>query len=108
MKKLVAANWKMNKTAGEAASFIREFKKIAKDEINAEIVVRLSFTALSDVSAELKKSNIRLGAQNMHFENSGAFTGEISTLMLKELGIKYVILGHSERRQYFNETDEII
>lgn len=107
MKKLIAANWKMNKTAGEAASFIREFKKIIKDEKNVDIVVCPAFTALSAVSDESKKSNIKLGAQNMHYESSGAFTGEISPLMLRNLGCGYVIIGHSDRRE-MGENDSLI
>src|SRR3989344_3770344 len=107
MKKLIAANWKMNKTADEAVSFIKEFKKIIKDGKNVDIVICPPFTALSAASGELKKSNIKLGAQNMHFENSGAFTGEISPLMLKEIGCRYVILGHSDRRE-MGENDFLI
>lgn len=107
MKKLIAANWKMNKAAEEAASFIREFKKMIKGETNAEIVVCPPFTALKAVFKELKGSNIGLGAQNMHYESSGAFTGEISPLMLKDLGCEYVIIGHSDRRE-MGETDELI
>jgi len=108
MQQLIAANWKMNKTINEAVSFISEFKKLIKDIKNAEIVICPPFTSLQAVSKELKNSNIKLGAQNMHFENAGAFTGEISPLMLKEIGCEYVILGHSERREFFNETDDLI
>lgn len=107
MKKLIAANWKMNKTAEEAVSFIKEFKKLIKDGENADIVICPPFTALSAVSVGLKKSSIRLGAQNMHFENLGAFTGEISPLMLKDLGCGYVIIGHSDRRE-MGENDNLI
>jgi triosephosphate isomerase len=107
MKKLIAANWKMNKTGEEAVSFVKEFGKTIKGGKNAEIVICPPFTALSAVSAELKKSNIKLGAQNMHHEASGAFTGEISPLMLKEIGCEYVILGHSDRRA-IGETDSLI
>ena len=108
MKKLIAANWKMNKNAKEAVSFAKELKKLAKEDKNAEIVICPSFTLLSAVADELKGSNIRLGAQNMHFESSGAYTGEISPSMLKEIGCEYVILGHSERREHFNEGNESI
>ena len=108
MKKLITANWKMNKTVAEAVSFIKEFKKIIKDDKNADIVVCPSFTALQAVSKELKGSDIKLGAQNMHFDNSGAYTGEISPLMLKGIGCEYVILGHSERREFFKEDDYLI
>ena len=107
MKKLIAANWKMNKTADEAVSFIKEFRKLVNNEKNVDVVICPPFTGLNAVSDELKKSNIKLGAQNMHHENSGAFTGEISPLMLKELGCRYVILGHSDRRE-MGETDLLI
>ncbi|MBI2657724.1 triose-phosphate isomerase [Candidatus Woesearchaeota archaeon] len=107
MKKLIAANWKMNKTADEAVSFMKEFQNLVRDGKNADIAICPPFTALSAVSAELKKSNIKLGAQNMHFENAGAFTGEISPLMLKEMGCHYVILGHSDRRE-MGENDSLI
>ena len=108
MKKLIAANWKMNKTANEAVFLIRELKKLLKDEKNADIVVCPSFTALNAVSKELKGSNIWLGAQNMNFESAGAYTGEVSPLMLKDIGCEYVILGHSERREFFHEDDLLI
>lgn len=108
MRKLIAANWKMNKNVEKSISFIKEFKKIIKNEKNVDIVVCPQFTALQAVSHELKGSNIRLGAQNMHFEDSGAYTGEVSPLMLKEIGCEYVILGHSERREFFNENDALI
>lgn len=108
MKKLIAANWKMNKTVEEAVSFINEFKKIVKNVGDVEIVICPPFTALEAVSHELKNSKIKLGAQNMHFEDAGAYTGEVSPLMLKEIGCEYVILGHSERREIFNENDFLI
>lgn len=108
MKKLIAANWKMNKTVAEAVSTADELKKLAGKEKNADVVICPPFTALYAVAKELKGSNIKLGAQNMYFEKSGAYTGEISALMLKNAGCEYVIIGHSERRQYFGETDESV
>ena len=108
MKALIAANWKMNKGIKEADSFIKEFKPLIKNIKSTEIVICPPFTLLSEVNKSIKGSNIDLGAQNMHFEEKGAYTGEISPLMLKDAGCEYVILGHSERRQYFKETDDLI
>lgn len=105
---IIAGNWKMNKTVGEAVDFIRKFKGLISGVNDVEIVVAPPFTALFAVGRELDGSSIKLSAQNLHWEDKGAFTGEISPLMLKELGCEYVIIGHSERRQYFGETDEII
>ena len=105
MQKLVAANWKMNKTVKEAIPFIKEFINLIKNSKNAEIVICPPFTALQAVCDELKGSTIQLGAQNMHFENAGAYTGEISAQMLKEIKCEYIILGHSERREIFGEDD---
>ncbi|MFR1710292.1 MAG: triose-phosphate isomerase [Clostridium sp.] len=104
---IIAGNWKMNNTIHEALDLVRELKPLVKDA-NCDVVVCPTFLSLPAVIEECKDSNIMVGAQNMHFEESGAFTGEISPLMLKELGVKFVIIGHSERRQYFNETDETI
>ncbi|MEG6510523.1 triose-phosphate isomerase [Desulforamulus ruminis] len=102
---IIAGNWKMHKTVAEALSFVQELQSSGLDS-RVEVVVCPAFTALAPVAEALKGSAIRLAAQNMHWEAQGAFTGEISPLMLKELGCKYVILGHSERRQYDGETDE--
>ena len=108
MKKLIAANWKMNKTVAESVSLAKELKKMLKGINIAEIAACPAFTALQAVSKELKNSNIKLGAQNMYFEDSGAFTGEISPSILKDLGCEYIILGHSERREFFKEDDLLI
>lgn len=102
---IIAGNWKMHKTVAEAVSFVQDLKQRVNNS-QVEVVVCPTFTALAPVAEALKGSNIALAAQNMHWENQGAFTGEISPVMLKELGCKYVVLGHSERRQYFAETDE--
>lgn len=107
MKPLIAANWKMNKNREEAVSFIDEFKELVKDIKDTEIVICPSFTSLCRLKKLVENTNIKLGAQNMHFEEEGAFTGEISALMLKDF-CEYVILGHSERREVFNEDDELI
>jgi len=104
---IIAGNWKMFKTAGEAIAFANEVK--GKAEIDGvESVICAPFTALPALADALKGTTIKIGAQNLHFEDSGAFTGEISGVMLKDLGVHYVIIGHSERRQYFAETDEIV
>jgi len=104
MKSLIAANWKMNKDTKEAATFIKQFKVLIKNN-NNEILICPPFTLLHEINKLIKNSNINLGAQNMHSEQDGAFTGEISPSMVKDAGCEYVILGHSERRQLFKETD---
>ena len=108
-KLIIAGNWKMNKTVAEALDLMRGLKIELTNVKEVDIVVCPPFTALSDVSkAILEMKNIRLGAQNMSEHNVGAYTGEIAALMLKEFSVRYVILGHSERRQYQNETDALI
>ena len=104
----IAGNWKMNKTVGEALDLIRQLKASLSNIEGVEVAVAPPFTALYAISQELKGSFIRLAAQNLFYEEKGAFTGEISPLMLKEIGCQYVIIGHSERRQFFGETDEIV
>ncbi|MBP2026517.1 triosephosphate isomerase [Acetoanaerobium pronyense] len=106
-KPIIAGNWKMHKTINEAKSFVEEIKGSIK-ETDVEAVICAPYTILKDLKEVTKGTNIKVGAQNMHFEENGAFTGEISPLMLKDLEIDYVIIGHSERRQYFNETDETV
>lgn len=108
-KKIVAANWKMNVTQAEAASFIETLLPELEDISSVEVVIVPPFTAIAKVSEALGGSeNIKIGAQNMSWEKSGAFTGEISAAMLRELFVRYVVLGHSERRALFGETDEIV
>ena len=107
-KLIIAGNWKMNKTAAEALDLVRDLKLDLANIKEVDIVVCPPFTALSEVSREILSSNIRLGAQNMSENNFGAFTGEIAAGMLKEFSVRYVILGHSERRQYQKESDALI
>lgn len=106
-KPIIAGNWKMNKTIAEALEFVNEVKgQITTDKVDA--VICAPFLALKDLKEATKGTNIKIGAQNMHFEESGAFTGEVAPKMLKEIGVDYVVIGHSERREYFNETDETV
>src|SRR5579871_3543412 len=108
-KLIIAGNWKMNKTVAEALDLMRGLKLELTNVKEVDIVVCPPFTALSEVSkAILETKNIRLGAQNMSEHNVGAYTGEIAALMLKEFSVRYVILGHSERRQYQKESDALI
>ena len=104
----MAGNWKMNKTVGEAIDLVRELKTSISGVKGVEVAVAPPFTALYAVCKELEGSSIRLAAQNLYWEEKGAFTGEVSPLMLKEVGCHYVIIGHSERRQFFGEIDETV
>ena len=104
---IIAGNWKMNMTPSEARALVEELKPLVKDA-KCEVVVCPPYVDLSAVSELIKGSNIRLGAQNIHWAEKGAFTGEVSANMLKELGVEYAIIGHSERRQYFGETDATV
>jgi triosephosphate isomerase (TIM) len=107
-KKIVAGNWKMNKTAHDAKALVAEIRAALGDFDAVECVLCPPFTSLWVVNEGIQGSPIALGAQNVHWEASGAYTGEISADMLKEKGCRYVIVGHSERRQYFGETDETV
>lgn len=109
MRSIIAGNWKMYKTTHEAALFVDEFLGLLTDiPAEVEIVLCPPFTALETVSERIRGTRVALGAQNMHWEDRGAFTGEISPPMLADLGVQFVILGHSERRRYFAETDQEI
>ncbi len=103
-KAVIAGNWKMNKTRPEAKQLIEDLKPLVADA-GCDVVVCVPYTNLETVLEAAKGSNIKVGAQNVHFEKSGAYTGEISADMLSEMGVEYVVIGHSERRQYFGETD---
>ena len=108
-KKIVAANWKMNMTQAEAGTFAETLLRELAEKSDVEVVIVPPFTAISKVTEVLGASeNIKVGAQNMYWEKNGAFTGEISAAMLRDLFVRYVVLGHSERRQLMGETDEIV
>ncbi|MCK4912368.1 MAG: triose-phosphate isomerase [Candidatus Omnitrophica bacterium] len=107
-KPVIAGNWKMNKTISESIELVNGLKRELIDIQEVEIIVCPVYTALSDISDLIVDSNIFLGAQNVYWKTSGAFTGEISPLMLKDVGCKYAIIGHSERRKYFNESDQSV
>jgi triosephosphate isomerase len=108
-KVVIAGNWKMYKTQREALEFLQDFKShLEETPDDREVVLCAPFTALAVLSKTLHGGRIRLGAQNVHWEKSGAYTGEISADMLTEIGVHYVVIGHSERRQYFGETDETV
>src|SRR5580704_15016281 len=107
-KKLIAANWKMYKTPEQTTAFFTEFLPMVAGHTRDEIVVCAPFVDLHAAVAAAQGSNVAVGAQNMHWANEGAFTGEISAPMLRAVKVTHVIIGHSERRQYFNETDDTV
>ena len=106
-KPIIAGNWKMNKTPSEARELVTALAPLVKDAV-CDVVVCTPAVNFAAVSEAIKGTKIKLGAQNMHWKESGAYTGELSAAMLKECGVEYVILGHSERRQYFGETDATV
>ena len=106
-KKVIAGNWKMNMLPDEAIKYIQDFTELVKDTKN-EVILCVPYTALFYCLLNSQGTNIKIGAQNMHFAESGAYTGEVSGKMLKSIGVEYVIIGHSERREYFAETDETV
>jgi len=107
-KKLIAGNWKMNKTPTDGVSLVKEIAQGIGRQTEVDVLVCPPFTALESVGRALEETNVKLGAQNMHFESSGAFTGEVSAPMLRDLFVTHVILGHSERRALFGEDDQLI
>lgn len=107
-KQIIAGNWKMHKTLSEAKSFIKEFAKNFPEQLNTEIIICSPFPYISSLIEDSKGTTFSIGAQNVHEEESGAFTGEVSPTMLKSIGATHAIIGHSERRMYFNETDKAV
>jgi triosephosphate isomerase len=105
---VLAGNWKMYKTAGETRAFLEKFKPLVANSTHCDIVICPPYTCLAVAADGARNSNIALGAQDLHWEKQGAFTGEVSAGMLVDAGCQYVIIGHSERRQYFYETDESV
>ena len=106
-KAVIAGNWKMNKTPAEATALINEMKPLVKDA-DCDVVLCVPYVDIPAAVEAAKGSNIKIGAENVHFKESGAYTGEIAANMLTELGVEYVVIGHSERRQYFGETDQTV
>ncbi|NPA32062.1 MAG: triose-phosphate isomerase [Aquificae bacterium] len=108
MRRLIAGNWKMHKTVSETREYIEKFLRLVEHPESREILLCPPFTSLYVAGEMLEGSGVKLGAQNCHYEKSGPYTGEVSPPMLKEVGCEYVIIGHSERRQLFGESDEVI
>src|SRR6188474_2695414 len=104
----IAGNWKMYKTVQDAVFFAKELRTVVKDVTNVEIVVAPPFTAVHAVAEALRNANVGVAAQDLYWEREGAFTGEVSAAMIKEAGAEYVIIGHSERRRMFGETDPTV
>lgn len=107
-KKVIAGNWKMNKVLAEANQFVQEVATKLPNDEKTEAIVCAPFPFLPSLVEKTKGTNLKIGAQNMHFAENGAFTGEVSPVMLKDLGVTHVVIGHSERREYFAETDETV
>ena len=105
---VIAGNWKMNFTPDEATAFINEVKPLVSGKDKCDIIFCAPYVTIAAAQAAAKDSNIKIGAENVHFAEKGAYTGEVSAKMLKAIGVEYVIIGHSERRQYFGETDETV
>ena len=105
---VIAGNWKMNFTPDEATAFINEVKPLVSGKDKCDIIFCAPYVTIAAAQAAAKGSNIKIGAENVHFAEKGAYTGEVSAKMLKAIGVEYVIIGHSERRQYFGETDETV
>ncbi len=105
---VIAGNWKMNFTPSEATAFINEIKPMVEGKDNCDIIFCAPYVTIAAAQKACEGSNIKIGAENVHFADKGAYTGEVSAKMLKECGVEYVIIGHSERRQYFGETDETV
>ncbi|WP_026909020.1 triose-phosphate isomerase [Paucisalibacillus globulus] len=107
-KNIIAGNWKMNKTLSEATQFVEDVVNKIPESDKVEAIVCAPFPYLASLVEKTKGTNLKVSAQNMHFEENGAFTGEVSPVMLKDLGVTHVVIGHSERREYFAETDETV
>jgi len=107
-KKVIAGNWKMNKVLSDVQDFVSTVTEQVKDNDRVETIICAPFPYLAYLVVATKDTPIKVSAQNMHFEDSGAYTGEVSPVMLKDIGVTHVVIGHSERREYFNETDETV